>query len=364
VSHPLVEPESAARAQGMLDKARLLRAVRPAMVVQLLRMTALACAARARAGRSPFSPTYADRHPHLLAGEPAGGARPDAPYLRPTQECDSHAAPIVALARDLRRGAASDWEYAQSLFRFMTDEIVHGLESAPRDGVVGTLRRGYGICLDKLHLFVALARAGGLPARYCALRVDMRARRLANLMAEGPPLFRIYARAFERLEREGDPGLRKLGTAARALVRHMESRIGKRGLEWDLTFHPIAEIDVGGVWIPTDPTLEQDIAAAFKLPLPRLGYVPMVLRLHAWVARRSEGLPLGRDARAARWLVSRLGRGAIDYLNETLAEGRREGRRRLADIGTAEYVWRYRHFYVPAADLSPAGVSLPRVPAS
>ncbi|MBI3824882.1 MAG: transglutaminase family protein [Candidatus Rokubacteria bacterium] len=360
----LVEGGSPPPRQSLLDKARAVRSIRPQALLWMLMLTPPACWTRIRAGRRPFAPTFPDRRPTLPRASLAGRVLSGEPFLRPTTECDCHAPEVLAVADELRSRSAGDWQYAQAVFRFAAGEIVHGVEPAP-GGVVQTLRRGYGICVDKVNLFVALARAGGLRARYCSITIDVNPDEATDLIENGPPLFRTYARIFEKLEAEPDLRLQRLGRLAKQILHEHAQRMQRQGLQWDLTFHPIAEVEVGETWIPSDPTWDDAEAAAYGLPLPRLGYQPTVLRqLRAKISRRSEIVPFRGGADVGRFLFCLLARGAVDYLNQSLEEARGQGRRVLEEVGAAAYIRRYRHFYVPVPEIARLGVDFPRYPTS
>jgi transglutaminase-like putative cysteine protease len=85
--------------------------------------------------------------------------------LRPTYQCESNAPEIIAMANELGAFQKSDWAYAEDCFNFLKNKVDFTF-SAPVRGALHTLRIGEGMCFDKVSLFVALCRAGGIPARY------------------------------------------------------------------------------------------------------------------------------------------------------------------------------------------------------
>lgn len=86
-------------------------------------------------------------------------------YLRPTVFCESRAPEIIALANELGAFCKPDRQYAEACFDFVKRKVQFTFFQ-PILGAVKTLKLGGGICLDKAGLFIALCRAGGIPARY------------------------------------------------------------------------------------------------------------------------------------------------------------------------------------------------------
>jgi transglutaminase-like putative cysteine protease len=151
-----------------IPTAELLQAAGPALGIGLL-LTPGAYWERMRERRSPFSPTLYTRRRKLPRASLDGRVLPQHEYLRPTAFCDSHAPEVIALADDFRRRAGGDWEYVEAIFDYVRTEIVHAVEPMSRRGVVSVLESGCGLCMDKLNVFVALTRAGGIPTRFCAV---------------------------------------------------------------------------------------------------------------------------------------------------------------------------------------------------
>ena len=350
-----------------MKRFELLRSLGPDVWCGFFALTPRAYWGRLRTGRSPFAPTFPDRHRHLPKASLDGRGLSREEYLRPTWRCDCHAPEIVAVADDLRRGAATDWDYAQAVFDFTAKEITHALEGPPR-GVVDTLRRGYGLCFEKVLLFIALARAGGLPARYCRLRVELTAD------DDLAPWAQIPARLAEILETKSDPRLREVAAAWRGLIRLVQGTIQARvaqsmsegrpfTLERTEGPHPIAEVNVGGVWIPVDPSPGDAEAAFYGLPLERFGYLPMLLRLvRGSISARIESPTRNLRVHALRLLFCVLARGALDCINLSVEESCQRGNKILEEVGRAEYIRKHRRFYVPVEGVSTLGITLPPYP--
>ena len=142
----------------------------------------------------------------------------------------------------------------------------------------------------------------------------------------------------------------------RRLMQHAETSFHYAPL---LNFHSLAELKIRSSWILADTTWGDAEAAAFSMPLPRLGYDPLLLGYKYAVVERSEATPLDRQYWIASWFLCMLSRGALDLLNQSFEEKRQEGHRILTEIGEAEYIQRLRRFYVPLPAAVELGLSLP-----
>jgi hypothetical protein len=105
-------------------------------------------------------------------------------------------------------------------------------------GAVGTLKIGEGMCIDKTHLFIALCRAGGIPARF--------------RMAQQAFSQNIYEHLTET-----DPIMREWYNSTGYFLLHM-----------------MAEAYIDGEWVPADFSMDYRYEAALGLPLSRLGDEP------------------------------------------------------------------------------------------
>lgn len=87
-------------------------------------------------------------------------------YLKAASAVDSDAEAVRSAARRIPAGAEDLREKAKALFYFVRDEIRYNPYSSLYPLTAsGTLRRGYGFCVQKAVLLAALARAVGIPAR-------------------------------------------------------------------------------------------------------------------------------------------------------------------------------------------------------
>jgi hypothetical protein len=145
--------------------------------------------------------------------------RPDegGPDLSPTPEVDADHPEVRRLAERVAGRTPGAWAVARKLTREVHERLdrVYGQS---RDRASEVLRAGKGDCTEHALLFVALARAAGIPARG-----------VHGL---------VYA---------------DYGTGS------------SPGLYW----HAWAEVKVGEEWIPVDPTFDQDVADATHITLGR-----------------------------------------------------------------------------------------------
>jgi Transglutaminase-like superfamily len=336
-----------------IPTAELLQAAGPAFGLGLM-LTPGAYWERIRAGRSPLVQTLHARRRVLPRASLDGRVLPQDEYLRPTAFCNSHTPEVIALADDFHRGAGGDWAYVQAIFDYVRTDIVHAVEPMSRRGVVGILENRCGLCIDKLHVFVALARAGGIPARFCAVG------NVAPLeLGTERPRLQVVSRYLEDMEVESDWRLKKIGSGLRRLINQLDRAVSA-GESFEMRYHPMAEVKIGAFWIPVDPGSDDAESAAAGLPLPRLGYDPVLLRgFKGSVIARSEAYPIGTSYWVLRLLLCLLARGIIDHVNRHFEKVRATGEQILAEIGRDEYIRRMRRFYVPVPGAAELGLSLP-----
>lgn len=95
--------------------------------------------------------------------------------LQPSRLVDSQAPLVQATAQGVARGATNPFDLARRINRFMAAEFTYEMDSDQTDATtVLTLRRGS--CSELARMYVALARAAGLPARLARgsrLRADL-----------------------------------------------------------------------------------------------------------------------------------------------------------------------------------------------
>jgi len=95
-------------------------------------------------------------------------------YLRGDDIVQLDDAAVISLARDLRRSAPDDIEFARSAFRWVRDEVGHSYDvQDPRVTLTAgeVLRERVGLCYAKSHLLAALRRVEGIPTGLCYQRL-------------------------------------------------------------------------------------------------------------------------------------------------------------------------------------------------
>jgi len=97
-------------------------------------------------------------------------------YLEASHHIDWQHPEVLAKARELANGKASNEEIARACFEFVRDEIRHSrdYEMNPVTCIASdVLRHGTGYCYAKSHLLAALLRANGIPAGLCYQRLTI-----------------------------------------------------------------------------------------------------------------------------------------------------------------------------------------------
>lgn len=229
----------------------------------------------------------------------------DEKYLRPTRFCECDSLEIRAIAKKLGAYEKEPLEYAKSIFYFVKNQKY--LVFKPMVGALGVLKSKGGVCLDQMHLLIALARAGGIKARY-----------------------RLYALAptqemFDIMIKE-DP-----------IIRETYEMLGFLD-----SLHGCAELYIDGEWFQLDPTFSDELEAGMGIPIVEFGEEP------AWRVRIPErdivfeGFPIFfRNLLVSMALILR---DTADKVNKKLDEARERGRKILEEIGKEEYNKRKRQF--------------------
>jgi hypothetical protein len=290
---------------------------------------------RVRERRSPFAPTFNYPRRPLRRASLADRALSREPFLRPTRDADCHAPEIVALAEDFRAGGRDDRQYLEAVYDFVRNSIDACFDRPSPRGCVGAIERGFGICNEKLNVFVALARAGGIPARYCSLGIAPGPSGLQALMRDDAGIFGAVTSGFRRfLTEEGtDPRARRVAALLLkrfSRIRRTAKDIARARPNHDGIVqlgHYMAEVRLGDEWIPVDPILsDADCAPATQ----RFGEEPLLLRkaVGMTITGRMEALPRGRRLQA--WFFYCLAfRGFMDHINHSRNRRRLNGRQQL-----------------------------------
>jgi hypothetical protein len=220
-------------------------------------------------------------------------------YLRPTRLCECDTPEIRAIAKKLGAGKLSDAEYAKAAYNWVMTE--KKLVFKPIGGALETFRTKGGTCLDQLNLLAAIARAGGVPARY-----------------------RLYGLA-------PDQQLYDLWLEPNPILRETYDTLGF--LE---AMHGEAELYINGKWVPGDPTFSPDLNAGMGLPITPFGEEPgWRIRVKGKGDIRFESFPAGFKHLMIPVLF--LVQKSIDQINDTMDELREKGKKLIDEIGIEEY---------------------------
>jgi hypothetical protein len=161
----------------------------------------------------------------------------DKAFLRPSRNIESNSPEIIAMANYLGAFQKTDREYAEACFDFVKMKVWFTFAAQLR-GATGTLKIGKAMCIDKTHLFIALCRAAGIPAKF---RMSQEA---------------FSQNIYEHLT-ETDP-----------IMKEWYDSTGYFAL------HAMAEAFLDGQWIPADFSMDYRYEAALGLPISRLGDEP------------------------------------------------------------------------------------------
>jgi transglutaminase-like putative cysteine protease len=153
-------------------------------------------------------------------------------YLEPTRFIDSDHADVIAAARRLTEGCASEEEKLARIYYFVRDMPYDILASfrylaEGRNRASDVLRAGHAFCMGKASSFVALCRASGIPARV----------------------------GFQQLHCPDKP----------FMSEEVRRLWGDRTLPW----HSLGEAYLGGKWLKLDATIDAATAAAKGRPYTR-----------------------------------------------------------------------------------------------
>ncbi len=222
----------------------------------------------------------------------------DEKYLRPTRLCEYDAPEIRVLAKKLGAYDKDPMEYAKSIYYFVKNHKY--LIFKPMRGALGVLKTKGGVCLDQMSLLIALARAGGIRAR-----------------------FRLYA--FTASQELDDILLKD-----NPILRETYEMLGFLD-----SLHGCAELYIDGKWIQLDPTFSDELEAGMGLPVTEFGEEP------AWRTRIPErdivfeGFPV--LVRSLLIGMAFLLRETVDGINKKLNDIRKEGMNILDEMGKEEY---------------------------
>ena len=110
-----------------------------------------------------WPPPAADTSGYVLP-DPKKLDRKLRPYLRPSPLIESDDPQIKALAEEIGVKEASAWARVEAIYDWVRQKVKYDKDS-PLKGALAALRDGTGDCDELTSLFVAICRAGNIPAR-------------------------------------------------------------------------------------------------------------------------------------------------------------------------------------------------------
>jgi len=220
-------------------------------------------------------------------------------YLRPTLFCESDAPEIRTLAKQLRVKNKSDEEFVQAAFKWVKNN--KHLIFKPIGGALQTFKTKGGVCLDQLSLLAAIARAGGIPARYRLYGLSP-TKEMYDVMVAPDPILRETFQSLGFLD----------------------------------AAHGEAELKVNGKWINGDPTFSDELSVGMGVAISELGAEPgWRVRVDKSMDIRFEGFPLlFSQFMLPLFLVLR---NTVDNVNGSMDQLREKGRKILEEISIEEY---------------------------
>jgi len=221
----------------------------------------------------------------------------DEKYLRPTLYCNCRAPEIIAMANHLGAFKKSDYEFAETAFEFCKRNLI--LEIMPMDGVVETLKRGTGTCLQINSVFAALCRAAGIKARY---------KLFAAIESQS-----MYEEIY-------DP-----------MMRRWYDALGYFSLEGDI------EVYVDGKWVVAHAGPTPERQAAMGVPITKFGEESIGVWFDAIPGTmfKSESLPYGVGL-LSRALM-KLAPATVERINKNILKQIEKGKKILERMGEKEY---------------------------
>jgi hypothetical protein len=243
-------------------------------------------------------------------------------YLRPTTGdwgANPYEPEVVALAVKLGMKEKSKREYAKAAYDWVKNNICFYMEVPPR-GVLETLKKGYGLCLNKIIVFIALMRVAEIPARFVGYKQEMGGGFLELMLDE------------------------TTGHTGKDIVQYLEDSRPS-------FMHGSAEAFLDGEWIAADLTWTDEEEAGFDLPISQFGDSPF----GKWYNIIPESVTRHEVIFAPVGLMMAFGmiflRGLYDKMNGRFDRVREIGRERLQKMGRDGYSASKKKFYVPPPPL-------------
>jgi hypothetical protein len=243
-------------------------------------------------------------------------------YLRPTSGSygvNPYEPEVVALAVKLGMKEKSKREYSEVAFNWVKNNVIFAME-VPPTGVLETLKKGYGLCLNKLIVFMALARVAEIPARFVSYKQEMGGGFMDMMFDE-----MMGASGLEILQdlKESKPAFT----------------------------HGCAEVLLDGEWVPADLTWTDEEEAGFDMPISQFGESPFGKWYNVLpeTVKREEGINVNIGLTMALGMFFL--RGLYDRVNGRFDQIREMGRKKLEKMGREAYMASKKKLYVPPPPL-------------
>jgi hypothetical protein len=217
------------------------------------------------------------------------------PFLRPTRWCDPREQEVIAMSNELGAYELLDYEFAESAYWFVKDNI--HFELLPLDSAGTTLKRGTGSCFHIISLFNALCRAAGIKARY-----------------------KTFAMNYDRMQRSPvDP-----------VWDGWYNDLGGLAAEAE------AEVFIDGAWVVAYPVARAEISAARGAPIVKFGEeaIGMLYDALPGTIKRLESLPFGFGGGAKMFF--KLMPGSPERLSVNIQKAVALGRQVIDEAGGKE----------------------------
>jgi hypothetical protein len=231
----------------------------------------------------------------------------DEKYLRPTLFCNPYSPEIIAMANKLGAFEKEPYEYSNDVFEFVKRKVT--LQIVPFWGVEETLRKGYGTCIHKISLFIALCRVAGIRARYKLYALSMIPQWYDTFISPDPLMVEWY------------------------------DAMG------NFLFHGEGEAYIDGKWIVGDVGPLPERQAATGIPITKFGEDSIGIWFEAIPGgiMRTESIPLGLAT--GMNLLLRISPATVAKINNNVLALDEKGRKILQEIGEEEYDKRVRKTY-------------------
>ena len=247
-------------------------------------------------------------------------------YLRPTANINPYEPEIMALSGKLGITEKTNREYAEYAYLWAKNQIVFCLEVPPA-GVLDTLKKGYGLCLNKMSVFAALMRLAGIPTRFLEYQLKMSGGFMQMMVSE----------------------MVGVGETGKKIIDDFEK------VSPSLT-HGCVEVFLDGEWIPADLIWTDAEEVGMEMPITQFGESPFgkFYNIVPDTIRRLEDVNVS-PIRRQMWMQTLLMRGLFDRVNERWIQLRQLGEKRLTEVGREAYINKKKKLYVPPPKLIPDG---------